>query len=105
MSVDLRDADRILAFAAQRFEQRVERRGSHGGNRDEERELQSSGARHANELSACNGRHGPRGSGEDGGEDLAQADPDRLSEAHVFHLPGVDAAVRRLRDLLLLIWR
>src|SRR6202030_2835534 len=58
-------------------------------------EFERCGPRHSNELTADDGRHGARGSGEDGGEDLTEADPDCLRQAHVFHLPGVNAASGR----------
>src|ERR1022692_4336694 len=86
MDVDLRDADWVLAFATERFEQRVNRGRGHGRDGDEERELESGGPRHARKLAACDGRHGAGRSGEDGREDLAEPDPDRLRQTSIFQV-------------------
>src|SRR5579859_6717650 len=84
MSIDLGDADGVLAFSAQRLVQGIERRRGHGWDRDEEREFQRRSPRHARDLSCCDGGHGARCSREYRRKNLAEADrkSTRLNSSH-----------------------
>ena len=55
----------------------------------ESRKLNSRAAGgHAGNLAGGDGGHGARGAGKDRRERLAEADPDRLADAHLFNVVG-----------------
>src|ERR1035438_3310319 len=58
----------------------------HGGNGEQETELEGCGAVESGDLAGGDGGHRTRGSGEDGRERLAEADPDGLEERHFFQI-------------------
>ncbi len=62
--------------------------GHHGGNGEQEAELEGGGTVEAGELPGGDGGHGARGAGKDGREGLAEADPDGLEQVHLLHVGG-----------------
>ncbi len=48
----------------------------------------SGGASHPSDLASGDGGHRTRGTGENGGRDLAEADPDGLAESHILNVCG-----------------
>jgi hypothetical protein len=67
--------------------------GDHGGNGDEEAELQGGGAVEADQLTGSDGGHGARGAGENRRERLAEADPDGLKKGHLLNVVRAGFAV------------
>ena len=62
------------------------RGGDHGGNGEQEAELQRGRAAESGDLPGGDGRHGARRAGKDSGERLAESDPHGLGQRHLFHV-------------------
>ena len=71
--------------------------GDHGGDGEQEAELERGGAVEPDHLAGGDGGHGARGAGKDGRKRLAEADPDGLAEGHLFDVQRVGLVAGRAR--------
>src|SRR5690348_1521337 len=97
MRAHARDSNRILALAKNGLCQIVTCARHHDRYRQEERKFQGGWARHSYDLATGDRGHRARGSWEYGGKNLANADPDRLAESHILHMPGANTAAGSFR--------